>query len=342
MTVHMEIKQVAIGQIDPNPYRDLATYPWIERKVEQLRHSIADVGFWASVIGRPSDGKRYQIAFGHHRVEAARRNGETEIPLIVQDLTDQQMLQFMGRENGEDYNADFLVMLNTWEAAVRFAAHVPGSRHAIDIARLLGWTASSITSRNDEQMNHTAKACNAAAALIAGGHERRERFVGMVVRDVENICVAAYNRIQRVEALGKENKATAKEIETAKRQISKAIGKTAEDLKEGKITHRDLRSSLDVNTYRFAREARVSAPLFAAFGKTLIEQIERTLNTDSIAEKLAEVRKALPDLTENDDRQMVEKLELALGQLAGRAADWRKRLIHPKVVPLAPVTGKGA
>ena len=32
------------------------------------------------------------------------------------------MLQFMGRENGEDYNADFLVMLETWEAATRSIA----------------------------------------------------------------------------------------------------------------------------------------------------------------------------------------------------------------------------
>ena len=35
--------------------------------------------------------------------------------MIVRDLTDQQMLELMGRENGEDYSTDFLVMLNTWE-----------------------------------------------------------------------------------------------------------------------------------------------------------------------------------------------------------------------------------
>ena len=37
--------------------------------------------------------------------------------MVVRDLDDKQMLQFMGRENGEDYNADFLVMLEIWEAA---------------------------------------------------------------------------------------------------------------------------------------------------------------------------------------------------------------------------------
>jgi ParB/RepB/Spo0J family partition protein len=341
MTAHMEIKQVAIGQIEPNPYRDLATYPWIERKVEQLRHSIADVGFWASVIGRPSEGKRYQIAFGHHRLEAARRNGEDTIPLIVQDLTDHQMLQFMGRENGEDYNAEFLVMLNTWEAAQRFLVPEKVQKpQAVEIARLLGWMRD--LRPGEFQMNHTAKACASASALISGGYIARSHLEGLSVQKVEAICATTYTRMQQMEALGRQNKAPAHDIEAAKRHIGRAAAFTADKAAKGEIAERDLRSKVDLNTYRFAREAKVQSPLFAAFGKMLIEQIERTLNTDSIAEKLAEVRKALPDLTENDDRQMVEKLDLALEQLGGRAADWRKKLIHPKVVPLAPVSGRGA
>jgi hypothetical protein len=50
----------------------------------------------------------------------------------------------MGRENMEDYNADFLCMLETWEAAVKFRSPT-GERKAqpIEIARLLGWTLPS-------------------------------------------------------------------------------------------------------------------------------------------------------------------------------------------------------
>ena len=46
------------------------------------------------------------------------------------------MLQFMGRENMEDYNADFLCMLETWEAAVKFAHRSAQNSKPIDIARL--------------------------------------------------------------------------------------------------------------------------------------------------------------------------------------------------------------
>jgi hypothetical protein len=100
-------------------------------------------------------------------------------------------------------------------------------------------------------------------------------------------------------------------------------------LKGGKIARGDLRSKLDLNTYRFAREAKVSTPLFAAFGKTLVDQIESAFNTDSIAEKLAEVRKALPDITKDEDRQTVQKLKLAIQQAAERVRDWEEKLTHP-------------
>jgi ParB-like chromosome segregation protein Spo0J len=67
-----------------------------------------------------------------------RREGLREIPLIVTDLTDKQMLQYMGRENGEDYNSDFLVMLNTWEEAAEFYREIRQNLKPLEIAQLLG------------------------------------------------------------------------------------------------------------------------------------------------------------------------------------------------------------
>ena len=47
----------------------------------------------------------------------------------------------MGRENMSDYNADFLTMLETWDAAVGFSPSRDGAGYQpIDIAILLGWT----------------------------------------------------------------------------------------------------------------------------------------------------------------------------------------------------------
>ena len=131
---------VSLHAIDANPFRCLAEYPWIEQKIEALQRSIADVGFWEGVIVRKV-GDRYQLAFGHHRIEAAKRNGLTAVRLVVRDLTDEQMLQFMGRENGEDYKSDFNIMLNTWDGAVRYLKKTGTgfSGKDIEVARLLGW-----------------------------------------------------------------------------------------------------------------------------------------------------------------------------------------------------------
>jgi hypothetical protein len=64
----------------------------------------------------------------------------------VAQLDDRQMLQYMGRENGEDYHSDFTVMLNTWEGAVRFLTNSKDSPKSerilsgklLDIAITLG------------------------------------------------------------------------------------------------------------------------------------------------------------------------------------------------------------
>jgi hypothetical protein len=87
----------------------------------------------------------------------------TEVPLIIEALDDQKMLQFMGRENGEDYGTSFIVMLNTWEGAVKFFVksrkkvgfeNVLSGRD-LDIARTLGWlTHDKDATRNNLRIPH--------------------------------------------------------------------------------------------------------------------------------------------------------------------------------------------
>jgi hypothetical protein len=132
------------------------------------------------------------------------------------------------------------------------------------------------------------------------------------------------------------------EIEAAKHHIGRAATKTADDYREDKITKRDLRGQVDVNTYRYARDSGTkNSPLFVSFGNALVAQIERMVNVDTAAEKLSEVHKALPDLTENEDWQIIQKLDLALDQLGDRTANWRKKLTlpHKKIVSLTALSG---
>ena len=62
----------------------------------------------------------------------------------------------MGRENMADYNADFLTMLQTWDAAVAFWPSKDGQAdQPIEIATLLGWTQDR--SYRDAAINYSTR-----------------------------------------------------------------------------------------------------------------------------------------------------------------------------------------
>lgn len=332
------IENIAVGQIDCNPFRNTGTYPFAERKLDALKRSIEAVGLWEGVIGRKT-GNRVQIAFGHHRVEAAKRSGLTEVPVILRDLSDADMLGFMGRENMEDYNSDFLTMLETWEAALGWLAKASSmndnSVQPVEVAKLLGWTAQR--TGGGDQMTSTSDACNSAASLIRQGLVKREDLRDLTVREAREICTRAAANIKRVETAAKSLGTAPKQVEVAKQVIAKAVQTTAEQSRKGEVAQKDLRAQVDVNAYRHAQTSKTkNAPLFDAFGKLLADTIAKSLKTDATAAKLNEVVKALGAIEREEDAALVRRLEFELGELGDRARAFQKAMVLPseKVVPL--------
>lgn len=328
----MQILEVQINTIASNPYRRLHQYPYIETKIEALQRSISGVGLWPSVIARPLaiDGQlwKYEQAFGHHRVEAARRLGLATVPLIVDDLTDQQMLQYMGRENLEDYNAVFLIQLESWEAAAKsglISREREKPPQALDIARLLGWTDPHSDGKHDA-MNQTARGCHAAYALIEGGHVTRDDFANISVRAAIDIAERALVRMKQIEEVGKTQHQPRRDIEEVKRHIVMGVRETARQVREGNLTVSGVRGQVDVNAYRFAREAGKQSPMFSKFAKDAADSIARFLNNDTISEKVAQIQQNLELLTLDDDVQALKRLDYELEALGERAGIWRKRL----------------
>ena len=153
---------------------------------------------------------KYELAFGHHRIEAARRSVMKSIPLIVEELTDTQMLQYMGRENLEDYNAAFLIQLESWEAASKsglvLSAKADREPQPIEIAKTLGWTVIKEQEGRppNNVMNDTARACAAAYALIQGGYNTRDDFVSLDVRAARDLVERGFSRIEQIEKAGRK------------------------------------------------------------------------------------------------------------------------------------------
>jgi ParB/RepB/Spo0J family partition protein len=330
------IEMVPIDKIVANPFRDLDTYPVVKEKVDSLIMSFKTVGMWESIIARRMADGSYQQAFGHQRLAAAKTLGLKTVPIIVKDLTDEQMVQYMGRENGEDYRADFLILLNTWEAGLKYASRTEKygkSTKDVDIARLLGWTEAYSDGRTD-QMNQVARACSGGHALIDAGHVNRQDFEGISVTAARQIVDRALSRMESINRSAKLSGAPAEDVKHAKSMVGKGVRATTSEVRGGNIPRSQVASRVDVNTMAAAGRSKVKrTPLFEVFGRALVDSVAKMLERDSVAERLAEIVKVIDQVVEEDDRVVLRQLDFQLGEVGTRAERWRKRLATNKVKP---------
>src|SRR4051812_9356354 len=90
---------VKIERLLNNPYQ-----PRLEMQdqgIEELAQVIRAQGFQGVLVGRPDPVNKgfYQLTAGHRRREAARRAGLASLPLVVRELTDEEMVTLAITEN---------------------------------------------------------------------------------------------------------------------------------------------------------------------------------------------------------------------------------------------------
>ena len=116
--------KVAIKDIKSNPFRDLNRYHIDPEKVAVLVESIGSTGFWNNIMGRVNGDGRPEIAYGHHRLAALKKfykksKGNHKIDLIIKDLTNEDMIQIMARENMEEWAHNVIVEQETVRATIQ-------------------------------------------------------------------------------------------------------------------------------------------------------------------------------------------------------------------------------
>ena len=96
-------RAVPIEQIDPNPLQPRAQFD--QGRIAELAESIRSNGIIQPLIVR-HHGERFQLVAGERRLRAARIAGLAEVPVVVQDFADDQLLQLALIENiqREDLN----------------------------------------------------------------------------------------------------------------------------------------------------------------------------------------------------------------------------------------------
>lgn len=113
------LKMVPLSKIKDNPWRNKKRNPVDQNRVDAIEESIDTTEFWVGVYGRELKDSTVEIAFGHHRVDAAKQAGLKEIAVEIQPFSNGEMLIRMSREN---LRGDIVGTLEVVEAAVKAIA----------------------------------------------------------------------------------------------------------------------------------------------------------------------------------------------------------------------------
>jgi ParB family chromosome partitioning protein len=97
------VQQIPLELIEPNPFQPRQIFD--EEKLAELAESISELGLLEPVLVR-RQGKGYQLIAGERRVRAARMAGLTEVPALIREFGDLEVMQVALIENlqREDLN----------------------------------------------------------------------------------------------------------------------------------------------------------------------------------------------------------------------------------------------
>ena len=128
-------RMISIDQIDPNPNQPRQ----VMGDLSELIASIAEKGIIEPLVVRPR-GTRFQIIAGERRYQASVQIGLTELPVVIRDVDDAEMLELALIENLQRKD------LTAFEEseALHGLAESCGYTHE-DLARKLGKSRTAVT-----------------------------------------------------------------------------------------------------------------------------------------------------------------------------------------------------
>jgi ParB family chromosome partitioning protein len=91
-----KISQIKINQLQTNPYQPRKIFD--DAALQELSESIKEHGILQPVVVR-KHGQHFELVVGERRFRAAKLAKLKEVPAIIKDLTDQQMMELAILEN---------------------------------------------------------------------------------------------------------------------------------------------------------------------------------------------------------------------------------------------------
>ena len=132
-----EIVKVKLSELMSNPYQPRKVFD--EDALKELALSIKEHGVFQPIIVKKSV-KGYNIIAGERRVKASQMAGLTEIPAIIRDFTDEEMMQVALLENLQRENLSAIEEAKAYKSIIESLKLTQE-----DLAKKLGKSRSHIT-----------------------------------------------------------------------------------------------------------------------------------------------------------------------------------------------------
>ena len=217
-----EFKIVQIKDIQKNPYQPRKEFS--EEKIQELSQSIKENGLIQPIIVRKSPVLGYEILAGERRYRASIVAGLSEVPVIVKQLSDQDMMLHSIIENLQRENLNPIEEAKAYQSLIdkgfthtEIAEKMGKSRPYItNLVRLLGLPKHILTEVESGKLSQAH-----ARLLIQLSSDKQDKLLNRI--QTENLSVRQVEQI-----LQKTKKSSKKEkdhfVKEEEQKLKKILG----------------------------------------------------------------------------------------------------------------------
>ena len=217
-----EFKIVQIKDIQKNPYQPRKEFS--EEKIQELAQSIKENGLIQPIIVRKSPVLGYEILAGERRYRASIVAGLSEVPVIVKQLSDQDMMLHSIIENLQRENLNPIEEAKAYQSLIdkgfthtEIAEKMGKSRPYItNLVRLLGLPKHILTEVESGKLSQAH-----ARLLIQLSSDKQDKLLNRI--QTENLSVRQVEQI-----LQKTKKSSKKEkdhfVKDEEQKLKKILG----------------------------------------------------------------------------------------------------------------------
>lgn len=236
-----EIKMVKIDELRSNPYQPRKVFD--ETALQELAASIKEHGVFQPIIIKKSI-KGYEIIAGERRVKASKLAGLDEIPAIIRDFSDDEMMEIALLENLQRENLNAIEEANAYKKLLETLELTQEQ-----LSNRLGKSRSHITNMigllnlpEEVQKLLSSKEISAGHARIISKLENQEQQIslaqkvvdeGLSVRQLEDIT-HSNEKFLRVHEIKRKPKETNSEYMYLQEELCEKLG-TKVKIKTNKI-----------------------------------------------------------------------------------------------------------